>query len=72
MSLTNNEMLRMKVIFHTLSRGDYRHNSTLSLTSAPDGSGWVMPLPSVSTPEKETRHQRIGGWMNPSFILKGC
>jgi hypothetical protein len=47
--------------------GDYRYSSTLSLTSAIDGSGWSTPRPGRSTPGKETSYvlQEVGweqGW----------
>ena len=35
---------------------EQRYSSTLSLTSALDGGGWLKPRPSCFTPGKETRY----------------
>jgi hypothetical protein len=40
---------------HEGPEGEYRYSSTLSLTSALDGSGWTTPHPGRFTSEKETR-----------------
>ena len=44
--------------------GEYRYNSTLSLTTALDGGGCLTPRPGRFTPGKETRYsvyRRLGG-----------
>ena len=44
--------------------GEYRYNSTLSLTSAPDRGRWLKPRLGRFTPGKETRYplyRRLGG-----------
>jgi len=54
------------VLFHGVGKGkvhpitdhegpevEYRYSSTLSLTPAPDGSGWSMPHLGCFTPEKD-------------------
>ena len=49
---------------HERPKGKQRYSSTLSLTSALDGDGWLTPRPSSFTPEKETRYplyRRLGG-----------
>jgi hypothetical protein len=48
----------------TKAQGAWRNNCTFSLTSVPDGGGWLTPLPCRFTPWKETRYQscrRLGG-----------
>jgi hypothetical protein len=43
---------------------EQKYSSTLSLTSALDGGGWLTPRPGRFTPEKETRYllyRRLGG-----------
>ena len=45
-------------------RGSKRYSSTLSLTSALDGGGWLTPRPGRFTPGKDTRYplyRRMGG-----------
>jgi hypothetical protein len=37
---------------HEGPEGEYRYSSTLSLTSALDGSGWSTPRPGRFTPRK--------------------
>jgi hypothetical protein len=41
---------------HEGSEGEYRYSSTLSLTSALNGGGWLTSRPGRFTPGKETRH----------------
>lgn len=38
------------------------YNSTLSLTSAVMGGGWLATRPGRFTAEKETRYPGIGSW----------
>jgi len=38
---------------HEGPEGEYRYSSTLSLTSAPDRSGWSTPRPGHFSPEKD-------------------
>ena len=38
---------------HEHTQGEKRYNSTLSLTSTLDGSGWSTPRPSRFTPGKD-------------------
>jgi hypothetical protein len=48
---------------------EWKYSSTLSLTSALDGGGWLMPLPGRFTPRKETPYQlnrRLVGPQDPS------
>jgi hypothetical protein len=48
---------------HEGPEGEYGYSSTLSLTSALDGSGWSTPLPGRSTPEKATSYVlQEAGW----------
>jgi len=48
---------------HEDPEGDYRYSSTLSLTSAIDGSGWSTPHPGRSTPGKATSYVlQEAGW----------
>jgi hypothetical protein len=45
-------------------QGEYRYSSTLSLTSAIDGDGWLTPRPGPFATGKKTRYplyQRLGG-----------
>ena len=47
-----------------IPEGEQKYSSTLSLTSALDGGGWLTPLPARFTPGKETRdtlYGRLGG-----------
>ena len=46
---------------------EWRYSSTHSLTSAPDGSGWLAPHPSRFIPEKESRYP---GW-SPGSVWTG-
>ena len=49
---------------HPGPEGEQSYNSTLSLTSVLDGSGWSAPRPGRFTPRKETRYplyRRMGG-----------
>jgi hypothetical protein len=46
---------------------EWRYCSTRSLTSAPDGSGWLTPRPSRFIPGKETRYP---GW-SPGSVWTG-
>jgi hypothetical protein len=46
---------------HEGTDGKKRYRSTLSLTSALDGGGWLRPRPECFTPGKETRYRRLGG-----------
>ena len=41
---------------HEGTEGELRYSSTLSLTLALDGSGWLTPRPGRFTPGKETRY----------------
>jgi hypothetical protein len=41
---------------HEDLKREYRYSCALSLTSAPDGSGWLTPLPGRFTPGKVTRY----------------
>ena len=57
------EMFRLRTV-HEGSEGEYRYNSTLSLTSALDGGGSLTPRPGKFTSGKETRYplcRRLGG-----------
>ena len=56
-------MLSTQVLFRkdeirprTDPQGEYMYRSTLSLTAALDGSGWLTPPPGRLTPGKETRY----------------
>jgi hypothetical protein len=49
---------------HEGPEGEYSYNSTLSLTSALDGGGWLTPCPDRFTPRKEMRYplcRRLSG-----------
>ena len=49
---------------HESLEGEKRYSSTLSITSALDGSGWSTPRPSLFTPGKKTQcllYRRLGG-----------
>ena len=49
---------------HEDLEGEQRYTSTLSLTSALDGGGWLMPRPGRFTPGRETQYPlygRLGG-----------
>jgi hypothetical protein len=49
---------------HKGPEGEWRYSSTVSLTSALDGSGWSMPRPSCFTTRKETQYpfyRKLGG-----------
>jgi hypothetical protein len=49
---------------HEVPEGEYRYSSTLSLTSALDGTGWSTPHSGHFTPRKETwylLYGRLGG-----------
>ena len=47
--------------------------STLSLTSALDGGGWLTPCPEHFTPgEKRPGTHCTGGWVGPKAGLNGC
>ena len=45
---------------HKDPEGEWRYNSTLSLTSALDGGGWLTPRPGRFTPSNETRYPLCG------------
>ena len=44
------------------------YSSTLSLTSALDGSGWSTPRPGRFTPGKGPVPIYIGGWLGPRSV----
>jgi hypothetical protein len=49
------------------------YRSTLSLTSALDGGGWLTPGPCYFTPgEKEPGTHYIEDWVGPRASLDGC
>jgi hypothetical protein len=49
---------------HEGPEGECRYSSTISLTSAQDGGGWLTPRPGCFTPGKDSRYpfyRRLGG-----------
>jgi hypothetical protein len=48
---------------HVSPEGENRYSSTLSLTSALDGSGWLTPRPGRFTPGKRSGTYCLGGRM---------
>jgi len=48
------------------------YNSTLSLTSALNGGGWLRPRPGQFTPRERPGIHRTGGWVGPKAGLEGC
>jgi len=51
---------------HEGTEGEYRYGSTLSLTSALDGDGWLTPRPSRFTPgNKLVPILQEAGWARP-------
>ena len=62
-----------EVVTFILKTAMKAHNSTLSLTSALDGSGWSTPRPGPFTSEKDTQYlfyMRLDG--SPGSVLTGA
>jgi hypothetical protein len=53
-------------------RRKQRYSSTLSLTSALHGGGWLTPRPGRFTPRKETRYPLCRSMGGPKSRLDGC
>jgi hypothetical protein len=54
------------------THSEYKYSSTVSLTSALDGGGWLTPRPGRFAPRKETGFPCVGGWVEPRAGLDGC
>ena len=48
------------------------YSTTLSLTSALDGCGWLTPRPGHFTPGKDARYPLNEGWVGPRAGLDSC
>jgi len=57
---------------HEGPKGKQRYSSTLSLTSALDGSGWSMPCPSSFTPGKDPIPIVWEAWWAPGPVGMGA
>ena len=55
---------------HEGPEGEYKHSSTLSLNSAPDGDGWSKPPRPLYPRERLDTHCK-GGWVGPRAGLDG-
>ena len=54
---------------HEGQEGEQRYSSTLSLTSALDGGGWLKPHPVALPPGNRPGTHCIGGWVGPRASL---
>jgi hypothetical protein len=53
-------------------RGEQRYSSTLSLTSALDGGGWLTPRPGRLPPRTRPGSHCTGGWVGPRVSVYRC
>ena len=69
---------KKKVVKFTLEqatkaqRGEQRHSSTLSLTSALPAGGCSTPRPAILPPRKRSGTHCTGGWVGPRAGLNRC
>ena len=67
--------VKVKVQFITCREGpdgEWRYNSTLSLTSALDGVGWLTPRPGRFIPGIGISAYCIIGWVGPGPVWTGA
>jgi hypothetical protein len=72
MIIKNHSMTFTPLQGHDGPEGEQRYTSTLSLTSALNGSGWSTPRPGRFTPGRNPVTHQTGVWIFVRFGLDKC